>query len=268
MKIKSFVAAVLAVGVSFSIMSIPVSAGWVKDENDYYYETSDGSYKTGWIKNSKGDYYYCKKDGKMARNCTLKINGVSYKFDKNGKAVNKPNADSKKTSSKNDTNKKNSGAVKNQNTFPGLVTYGVYCGMSEDEFKSLKMYDYFKWDYDIDAYKVDDMYVYIEDGVVDSITRSYQSEYGYYSRSRNYISSSDAEADVASWRDSRLKTHKKKEVLLDTSTESTLTDGAIYLKTKCDNVVYYMSDVIWDTTYDVFYSIEGYFYSPDNEIDD
>lgn len=261
-KVKSFVAAILAVGMSFSLMSIPVSAGWVKEGTDYYYENSDGSYKTGWIKTSDGDYYYCLKNGKMARDCTLKINGVSYKFGKDGKVVNKPEEkkSSASTSDKKENDNKSTGAVKNQNTFPGLVTYGVYCGMSEKDFKALKRFKSFKWNNDAEAYKIDDMYVFIEDGVVSCISRTYQVSYGYYSRSKGYVNSSSAEAKVASWRSSRLKTHKNKEVLLDESTESTLSDGAIYYYTKCDNVVYCMSDVIWDTTYDVFYAVERYLY--------
>ncbi|MBP1546661.1 MAG: hypothetical protein J6A37_08685 [Oscillospiraceae bacterium] len=268
-KIKSFVATIVAVGMSLSVMSTPVSAGWIKDGKDYYYENSDGSYRTGWIKTSSGDYYYCLKSGKMARDCSVKINGVKYSFDENGKAINKPETTKKtdKTSKSSKTSKKktsendeSTGAVKNQNTFPGLVTFGVYCGMSEEEFKSLKRFKSFKWDYDVEAYKVDDMYVYVDDGVVNCVARIYGAKYGYYTRSRNYIDSSTAEAKVDSWRRARLKTHKNKEVLLDNSTDSSLSEGETYYYTKIDNVVYCMSDVIWDTTYEEFYAIERYIY--------
>lgn len=115
-----------------------------KKGSDYYYLNSDGTYKTGWIETKDGDYYYCLKSGKMAKSCSVTINGVTYKFGKDGKALNKP-TESKTTTNSSSKNKDNKTAnkneivaTKNQNTFPALVTYGVYCGMSKSDFKALK----------------------------------------------------------------------------------------------------------------------------------
>ena len=80
----------------------------------------------------------------MAKSCSVTINGVTYKFGKDGKALNKP-TESKTTTNSSSKNKDNKTAnkneivaTKNQNTFPALATYGVYCGMSKSDFKALK----------------------------------------------------------------------------------------------------------------------------------
>lgn len=110
MKIKKSIvtaalACVLSVGTLFSgTCSYGVSAEWDTSGGKWYYldedgdkvtgfqeidgETyyfgKDGVMKTGWIYSGDDKYYY-KKDGSMAKDCTLKINGKSYKFDKDGK---------------------------------------------------------------------------------------------------------------------------------------------------------------------------------------
>ena len=60
-----------------------MKTGWANVNGKWYYLNSDGSMKTGWLKNSDGSWYYLNSDGSMAANTT--ING--YKLDKTGKMV-------------------------------------------------------------------------------------------------------------------------------------------------------------------------------------
>jgi hypothetical protein len=263
---KSIAAIFMAAGIVISSMGTVVSAEWVKKGSDYYYLNSDGTYKTGWIETKDGDYYYCLKSGKMAKSCSVTINGVTYKFGKDGKALNKP-TESKTTTNSSSKNKDNKTAnkneivaTKNQNTFPALVTYGVYCGMSKSDFKALKKYEDFEWDDDNEAYIVgDSYYVTIEDGRVSSILRYREASYGYTTRT-GYKSLASAESAISSWRKKMLKVHKNKELISDTTTDSYYSDGYELYATEFDNVYYSMTDIRWDTTQDYFYVLEGYHY--------
>lgn len=259
---KSIMAIFMTAGIMVSSMGSVVSAEWVKKDNDYYYLNSDGSYKTGWIETKSGDYYYCLKSGKMAKNCSVKINGVTYKFGSDGKALNKPSElkNSETSSSKRKDTNDEITATKNQNTFPALVTYGVYCGMSKADFKALKKYDDFEWDDDSECYIVgDSYYVKIEEGRVASVERYREASYGYSTR-RGYKSLANAESAISTWRRKMLKVHKNKELISDTTTESYYSDGYEIYQTDFDDVYYSMSDIRWDTTQDYFYVIEGYYY--------
>lgn len=127
-----FLSAVMAAVMSFSAMTaIPASADWEKtSDNKYYYTDSDGNQyigwhkiddelyyfdkdghmKTGWLKTSGGKTYYLKSDGKAARSCILKINGVSYKFDKNGVLIEESGGSS--AQAKSSTSSKSSASAK------------------------------------------------------------------------------------------------------------------------------------------------------------
>lgn len=268
-QIKSIIAVIMAAGTLLTSMGTSVSAEWVKKGSDYYYENSDGTYKTGWIKTSGGDYYYCRKDGKMAKSCTMNINGGIYTFGEDGKAVNKPaenvikdntTSTQNSTESKKKTENKNSKvkAEKNQNTFPALVTYGVYCGMSVKDFKALKHFDIFQWDSIVEAYCIQgSYYVFLEDGIVSQIALLSYESYGY---KRNQKDLAQAEADIITRRAKKIKTHKNKKLLSDTTTDSYYTDGSAIYKTNYDNVYYVITDISWDTTQDYYYFKEAYCY--------
>lgn len=106
-KILSFV---MAATMVLSSSAIPVSAEWYKTQSGkYYYTDSDGDkcigwrtingskyyfddsgyMKKGWFKDENGKYYYLRSDGRAAVDCTLKISGKAYSFDKNGVYVQK-----------------------------------------------------------------------------------------------------------------------------------------------------------------------------------
>ena len=86
------------------------AGGWKKIGKKYYYIKSTGVRKTGWLKYKgyycyldpktgakltkcwvqvNGNYYYLKKSGVRLANTECTINGVVYKFDKNGVCLNK-----------------------------------------------------------------------------------------------------------------------------------------------------------------------------------
>lgn len=62
--------------------------GWLKVGKSKYYINSDGTRKTGWLKLKNGNKYYLQSDGKAATG-VVKIDGKTYKFDKEGKFLGK-----------------------------------------------------------------------------------------------------------------------------------------------------------------------------------
>lgn len=61
--------------------------GWLKIGKDTYYIQKDGTRKTGWLKTKSADYYFG-SDGKMYRSRWLKFkNGDKYYLQSNGKAA-------------------------------------------------------------------------------------------------------------------------------------------------------------------------------------
>ena len=65
------------------------SKGWTKKDNKWYYVTSDGSYKTGWFKDSTGKWYYFDSNGVMQSNTTVTTNGKSYLLGADGAWIQK-----------------------------------------------------------------------------------------------------------------------------------------------------------------------------------
>jgi hypothetical protein len=48
-----------------------MATGWLTNGGNWYYLGTDGSKKTGWIKDTDGKYYYLNSDGTMAYNTTI-----------------------------------------------------------------------------------------------------------------------------------------------------------------------------------------------------
>lgn len=95
----------MAAAIAVSSLAVPVSAewhqtesgkryytdkdgdiciGWYKINGEKYFFDDNGYMKTGWYKDDNGKYYYLRSDGRAACDCTLKIKGKTYSFDKNG----------------------------------------------------------------------------------------------------------------------------------------------------------------------------------------
>lgn len=123
-KVFSIIAAAVMSVSAVSAMSAPASAQWYKTSSGKYYYTDadgdmvigwrtidgekyyfddDGYMKKGWIKTSSGKQYYLRSDGKMAHDITLKINGETYTFDKNGVASLASNTSTKKSTTGTDS---------------------------------------------------------------------------------------------------------------------------------------------------------------------
>ena len=60
--------------------------GWVRDAGSWYYMDGSGAMQTGWVHDGTATFYL-KSSGKMAEDETLTIDGVVYRFDKNGQAT-------------------------------------------------------------------------------------------------------------------------------------------------------------------------------------
>lgn len=60
-----------------------MATGWLKLNKSWYYLNKDGDMATGW-KQIDGSWYYFRTDGTMVANKTITLDGVKYKFNKNG----------------------------------------------------------------------------------------------------------------------------------------------------------------------------------------
>ena len=82
--IKKTIAAVLTAVTLLGVLPMASSAatktGWVLKNKDWYYVTTNGSYQTGWMKDSNGVWYYVDGDGVMQKDTSVTTNGHKYKL--------------------------------------------------------------------------------------------------------------------------------------------------------------------------------------------
>lgn len=74
-------------------------SGFKNIDGSTFYFDKNGYFKTGWLEAKGGTKYFLGSDGVLARDVSLKINGVTYDFDKNGKATERKASVSPGTSS-------------------------------------------------------------------------------------------------------------------------------------------------------------------------
>lgn len=109
--------------------------GWLRTTsgNSYYFDAT-GIMHTGWLEDS-GNYYYFRKNGKMIKDTTVKINGVAYTFDENGKWDGKGTAPSVKKSGGNDedtSSSSSSSSVSKQ--------YKEMCALRDEAYANVQTY--------------------------------------------------------------------------------------------------------------------------------